>query len=72
MSAYEVTAITVSLITIIAAFGATVRFLVKHYLYELKPNSGSSINDRVRKLEGKVDQIYFMLTQKKDNNEDIH
>ena len=72
MSAYEWTAITVSLITIIAAFGATVRFLVKHYLYELKPNSGSSINDRVRKLEGKVDQIYFMLTQKKDNNEDIH
>jgi hypothetical protein len=72
VSAYEVTAITVSLITIIAAFGATVRFLVKHYLYELKPNSGSSINDRVRKLEGKVDQIYFMLTQKKDNNEDIH
>ena len=72
MSAYEWTAITVSLITIIAAFGATVRFLVKHYLYELKPNSGSSINDRVRKLEGKVDQIYFMLTHKKDNNEDIH
>ena len=72
MSAYEWTAITVSLITIIAAFGATVRFLVKHYLYELKPNSGSSINDRVRKLENKIDQIYFMLTHKKDNNEDIH
>ncbi len=72
MTAYEWTAIIVSIITIIAAFGATVRFLVKHYLYELKPNSGSSINDRVRKLEGKVDQIYYMLIQKKDNNEDIH
>jgi len=72
MTAYESTAIIVSIITIIAAFGATVRFLVKHYLYELKPNSGSSINDRVRKLEGKVDQIYYMLIEKKDNNEDIH
>ena len=72
MTAYEWTAIIVSIITIIAAFGATVRFLVKHYLYELKPNSGSSINDRVRKLEGKVDQIYYMLIQKKDNNENIH
>jgi hypothetical protein len=71
MTAYESTAIIVSIITIIAAFGATVRFLVKHYLYELKPNSGSSINDRVRKLEGKVDQIYYMLIEK-DNNENIH
>ena len=71
MSAYEWTAITVSFITIIGAFGATVRFLVKHYLYELKPNSGFSINDRVRKLEAKVDQIYYMLI-KKDKNEDLH
>lgn len=69
MSAVDWAALIVSIITILAAFGATVRFLVKHYLYELKPNSGSSINDRVRKLEGKVDQIYYMLIQKKENDE---
>jgi hypothetical protein len=67
VSPYETTAIIVSILTIIGAFAATVRFLVKHYLYELKPNSGSSINDRVRKLEGKVDQIYHMLIQKEKN-----
>ena len=71
MSPYETTAIIVSILTIIGAFAATVRFLVKHYLYELKPNSGSSINDRVRKLEGKVDQIYHMLIQK-EKNENLH
>jgi hypothetical protein len=71
MSPYESTAVIVSIITILGAFAATVRFLVKHYLYELKPNSGSSINDRVRKLEGKVDQIYHMLIQK-ENNENLH
>jgi hypothetical protein len=71
VSPYETTAIIVSILTIIGAFAATVRFLVKHYLYELKPNSGSSINDRVRKLEGKVDQIYYMLI-KKDKDEDLH
>jgi hypothetical protein len=71
VSPYETTAIIVSILTIIGAFAATVRFLVKHYLYELKPNSGSSINDRVRKLEGKVDQIYYMLI-KKDKNENLH
>jgi hypothetical protein len=69
MSAVDWAALIVSIITILAAFGATVRFLVKHYLYELKPNSGSSINDRVRKLEGKVDQIYYMLIHKKENDE---
>lgn len=70
MTPYEWTAIIVSVITIISAFGATIRFLVKHYLYELKPNSGGSINDRVRKLEGKVDQIYYMLITK-DKDEKV-
>jgi len=65
-------ALFVSILTIIGAFAATVRFLVKHYLYELKPNSGGSINDRVRKLEGKVDQIYYLLIHnEKENNEQV-
>jgi hypothetical protein len=70
MSAVDWAALSVSVLTIVGAFGATVRFLVKHYLYELRPNSGSSINDRVRKLEGKVDQIYYMLITK-DNDEAV-
>ena len=70
MTAVDWAALFVSVLTIIGAFAATVRFLVKHYLYELKPNSGSSINDRVRKLEGKVDQIYYMLV-KKDEDEKV-
>jgi hypothetical protein len=68
MTAVDWAALFVSILTIVGAFAATIRFLVKHYLYELKPNSGSSINDRVRKLEGKVDQIYYMLVTK-DNDE---
>ena len=67
MTAVDWAALFVSVLTIVGAFAATVRFLVKHYLYELKPNSGSSINDRVRKLEGKVDQIYYMLVKKDDD-----
>jgi hypothetical protein len=68
VTAVDWAALFVSILTIVGAFAATIRFLVKHYLYELKPNSGSSINDRVRKLEGKVDQIYYMLVTK-DNDE---
>ena len=69
MSAVDWAALIVSIITIIGAFAAVVRFLVKHYLIELKPNGGQSINDRVRRLEGKVDQIYYMLIHKKENDE---
>ena len=35
--------------------------LVKHYLSELKPNSGSSLNDRVGRVETQIDAIYRLL-----------
>ena len=43
---------------------AGIRFLVKHYLYELKPNSGSSMNDRIARLEQRLDDIYKFLMEK--------
>jgi hypothetical protein len=33
---------------IIGALGVGVRYLTKHYLSELKPNHGSSLNDIIR------------------------
>lgn len=51
--------IAVAVTTIVAAFGAAVRWLVIHYLRELKPNGGSSLKDKVTHLEDKVD----LLTQ---------
>jgi hypothetical protein len=51
----------VSIIAIITAFAGAVRWLVKHYLYELKPNSGSSLRDSVDRLERQVEEIYRIL-----------
>lgn len=42
-------------LAVILSVGAAFRWLIKHYLKELKPNGGSSMNDRLRKLEEKVD-----------------
>jgi len=39
-------------------------FLVRHYLAELKPNSGSSLKDSVNRLETRVDKIYEILCDK--------
>lgn len=58
------TGIAVSVMTLLGGVAAGIRFLVKHYLYELKPNSGSSMNDRIARLEQRLDDIYKFLMEK--------
>ena len=43
---------------------AMVRWLVKHYLNELVPNSGSSIKDQVNRLEARQHEILVHLIDK--------
>ena len=50
--------------TLIGSFAITVRWLVKHYFEELKPNGGSSVKDQVNRLEARVDQIYILLSNR--------
>ena len=47
------------------AAGASIRWVIIHYLAELKPNSGSSMNDRLTRVETKVDIIYDIITKEK-------
>jgi hypothetical protein len=55
--------IAVSIIAIVTGFAAGVRWLVKHYLYELKPNGGSSLKDKVNHLEDKVDLLMDLVKE---------
>ena len=48
-------------IALIGSATALVRWLVIHYLAELKPNGGSSVKDQVSRLEKRVDEIYSLL-----------
>jgi hypothetical protein len=41
-----------------------VRWLVKHYLSELVPNSGSSIKDQINRLEARQYEILVHLIEK--------
>ena len=61
MSAQDTAAIAVAVTTVIGSFIGSVRWLVKHYLAELKPNGGSSINDRVTRLEARVETVIQLL-----------
>jgi 3-methyladenine DNA glycosylase AlkD len=55
-------------LSVLGIVAAMIRWLVKHYLDELKPNGGSSIKDQVNRLEKqhenldkKVDRIMQLL-----------
>jgi len=67
MNANEQMALVVSLVTIIGSFIASVRWLVKHYLSELKPdgNGGHNLEGRVARIEEKLDTLYQILISKK-------
>ena len=67
MSATQWLGLAISVCTLVAAFATAVRWLVKHYLYELKPNSGSSLKDSVIRLEEKVEVLYQMMMQRGKN-----
>jgi hypothetical protein len=54
-------AFAVAITTLIGSLAISIRWLVKHYLSELRPNSGSSLRDSVDILEARVDRIYEIL-----------
>ena len=54
----------VSIIAIVSGFAGAVRWLVKHYLAELKPNGGSSMRDSINRLEAQM-QIVLDLVKNK-------
>ena len=71
-SLQAITATILSVTSIIGAVAMGVRWLVKHYFYELKPNGGSSLRDsvnvnteRLERLENRVDKIYEILCEQK-------
>jgi hypothetical protein len=67
MTATDWAGIAVSVATIVASFAGSIRWMVKHYLSELKPdgNGGHNLEGRITRLETRVDQIYALLSEKK-------
>jgi hypothetical protein len=67
MSTNEWAGLAVATATIVASFAGSVRWLVKHYLTELKQNSGSSLRDSVDRLERQVEEIYRILLSRSNS-----
>ena len=61
MTPTEWAGLAVAVLTLVTGFAGAVRWMVKHYLNELKPNGGTSVKDQVNRLESRVDEIYRLL-----------
>ena len=64
MQAQDYATVAVAVTTIIGGFATAVRWLVKHYLNELKPNGGSSLKDSVKRLEDRIDDLYKLIAER--------
>lgn len=56
--------VAVACIAIFSAFAGGIRWMVKHYLNELKPNGGSSMKDSLARMEKRIDDLYKLVAEK--------
>jgi hypothetical protein len=74
MTPQDWAALILSIASIFAIVAGGIKWLVKHYLNELKPNSGSSLKDAVNRLEARQNEADVLrkdLNRKLDHMYDI-
>ncbi len=56
--------VAVAVTAIFSAIAGGIRWMVKHYLNELKPNGGSSMKDSMARMEKRIDDLYALIAGK--------
>jgi hypothetical protein len=64
MTANEIIGIAVGVCAVSTSLLVGLRWVIKSYLNELKPNGGSSLKDQMNRLEQRVDDLYLLLVKK--------
>jgi hypothetical protein len=55
--------VAVGLSALLTSFLMALRWVIKSYLTELKPNGGSSIKDQINRLEKRVDDLFILISK---------
>jgi hypothetical protein len=63
MSANDWLAIAVGVCTVTTTLLLALRWVIKSYLAELRPNGGSSIKDQINRLEKRVDDLFILISK---------
>ena len=69
MTVQDWASLIVAILTIVSSIAFAIKWMVKHYLSELKPNSGSSIKDQVSRLESALDEQKIDSIKSRDRQE---
>ena len=64
MSAQEWVGISVGVCAILTSLLVGLRWVIKSYLQELKPNGGSSMKDQLNRLEARVDDLFMLISKR--------
>ena len=64
MTPGEIVALAVGVCAICTSLLVALRWVIKSYLQELKPNSGSSMKDQLTRLEQRVDDLYSLIVKR--------
>jgi len=63
MTANDWVALAVGGCAIASSLLLALRWVIKSYLTELKPNGGSSIKDQINRLEKRVDDLFVLISK---------
>ena len=64
MTANDWVSIAVGGCAILTSLLLGLRFLIKGWLNELRPNGGSSMKDQITRLEQRVDDLFVLISKR--------
>ena len=64
MTANEIIGIAVGVCAVSTSLLVGLRWVIKSYLNDLKPNGGSSIKDQINRLEQRVDDLFVLISKR--------
>ena len=68
MTIQDWASLIVAILTIVSSIAFAIKWLVKHYLSELKTNGGSSVKDQMNRLEARVSEAEIVRNQMKEDH----
>lgn len=68
MTVQDWASLLVAILTIVSSIAFGIKWLVKHYLSELKANGGSSVKDQINRLELRINEADISRNQMKEDH----
>jgi hypothetical protein len=68
MTIQDWASLIVAILTIVSSIAFAIKWLVKHYLSELKTNGGSSVKDQINRLEIRINEADATRNRMKEDH----